>query len=191
MVLIQFWWEPNDSSASWGLRGWRPAGQVPDNLLRRWEPESQSGSARCTLTEHLLLLLLLQTRAQVINYVVLCRSLSGCIWHAYFSLSRRRSRKQHSQISPPKYSSSIFCQVPSFPLQHGSCRTPTRHRGSSHLRKTKSSGGKCHHRPNSQPFHKSYAEQTTVILSLRSYLKCCHSKHKCLAERELCTFSAL
>lgn len=152
MPLTQFWPEPNDSSASWGLHGLRPAGQIPDSLLRRWEPESQSDSAGCTLTEHLLLLPLLQTRAQVTAYTGLGRSLSDCSWHAYFSLSRRHSRKQCSHISPPKYSSSISCQVPSFPLQRRTCRTPTRHRGSSHLRETKSSDGKCLRGPNSQTF---------------------------------------
>lgn len=149
MVLIRLWRQPKDSSASGGRRGCPPAGQIPDSLLRRWEPESQSGSAWCTLTEHLLLL---QTGARVI---VSGRSLPGCVWHAYLSLWRRRSRKLRSHISPPKYSSSIFCRVLSFLLRHRSCKTPTRHRGSSHLRKTKSSHGKCHRRPRSQPFHKS------------------------------------
>lgn len=132
MLRIQIWWEPHDCSASWGLCGCGSAGQIPDNHRRRREPGSRSGSAECALTERPL-----HTRVRVIDSVALVQSLSDYPWHAYLSPSWCRSHKQRSQIVPLKHSSSISCQVPSSPCVLHSCKTPTRHRSSSHLCKNK------------------------------------------------------
>lgn len=104
LVLIRFWLKLHDFSASWGLSGCCLASRIPDNHRRSREPESPSGSAQWALTEHPL-----HTEVQVSDSVALIQSLSDYVWYAYLCPSWRHSHEQHSQIFPPKHSSSTLC----------------------------------------------------------------------------------